>query len=168
MLTQSALNQKKMTALHLDTILRRMKVTSYGTIKPTTTTRRREGTSATSFSSFLSSASAPSSSSAASEVNATAALSGLLALQEISEEERKKERLVKQAKDMLDSLERLRQQLLMGEIPADMLSELSRKLSEEKQQVSDPKLMIVIEDIELRLAVEMAKLEMAFASKAEL
>lgn len=146
-----------------------MKVTGYGTVKPTTTARKSGGANASaSFSSFLSSASATSSTSAASEVSSTAALSSLLALQEISEEERKRERLVKQGKDMLDSLERLRQQLLMGEIPAHTMRDLSQKLSEEKQAISDPRLMLVIEDIELRLAVELAKLEMAFASRSEI
>lgn len=146
-----------------------MKVTGYGTIKPSTTTRKRDGTSSSvSFSSFLSAASSSGEATAAQDVVAPASLTSLLALQEVSEEERKRERLVKQGKDMLDALDRLRQQLLMGEIPAHMLGELSKQLMEQKQAVSDPRLMALIDDIELRLAVELAKLEVAFASQAEI
>jgi len=147
-----------------------MKVTGYGTIKPTSTTRKRDGTSSgVSFGDFLSSAqSTTSGNSTVSDVSATASLSSLLALQEISEEERRRQQVIKRGKDMLDSLDRLRQQLLMGEIPAHMLGELSQQLEQQKQEITDPRLMQLIEEIELRLAVELAKLEMAFASKAEI
>ena len=132
---------------------------------------QRDGTSSVgSFSDFLSAASTEGSSAAseAADVAATAGLTNLLALQEISEEERKRERLVKQGKNMLESLEKLRQQLLIGEIPAHMLNELSTSLAEQKEATADPHLMLLIEDIELRVAVELAKLEMSFASQAEI
>ncbi len=146
-----------------------MKVTGYGTIKPTTTLRRRDGTnSAGSFSELLSAAQTEASSSAAeaSEVSHAAPLGSLLALQEVSEEERKRERMIKRGKIMLDALEKLRQQLLIGEIPAHMLPELAATVAGQKEGVSDPHLMMLIDEIELRLAVELAKLEMSFASRS--
>jgi len=146
-----------------------MKVTGYGTILPTNTTRKRDGTSASaSFSSFLSVASGSSAVTETVDISAPAALSSLLALQEISEEERKRERLVKRGKDMLESLDRLRSQLLMGEIPPHTLADLSRHIAQQKETFSDPRLMMIIDEIELRLAVELAKLEMAFAARAEM
>jgi hypothetical protein len=147
-----------------------MKVTGYGTIRPTTTTRKPGQTSSTtSFSDYLSAAETAEATSAGtvSDVSATNSLSGLLALQEITEEERRKQRLVKRGSGMLDSLENLRQQLLIGAIPADMLSELAAQLEQEKQQVDDPNLIMLLEDIELRVAVELAKLEVAFAARSE-
>ncbi|MDX2073086.1 MAG: flagellar assembly protein FliX [Alphaproteobacteria bacterium] len=147
-----------------------MKVTGYGTIKPTTSLRKRDGTSAANFSDFLGVAESDAAASVVniSETAATATIGSLLALQEISEEERKRERLVKQGKTMLDALERLRQQLLIGEIPAQMLPELASSMAAQKEAVSDPYLLELIEDIELRVAVELAKLEMAFAARAEI
>jgi len=148
-----------------------MKVNGYGTIKPSTSVRRSGSASAaSSFSDLLSAAQADSGSGVheAGDVSATTNLSGLLALQEVSEEERKRERLVKQGKNMLDSLERLRQQLLIGEIPAHILPDLANNLSAQKETVMDPQLLGLIEEIELRVAVELAKLEMAFAARAEI
>lgn len=144
-----------------------MKVSGYGIIKPGSNVRRRTGTSAaSSFSDVLGAAQSEGAFSASevSEPSATASLGNLLALQEISEEERRRERLVKQGKTMLDALETLRQRLLMGEIPAHMLNQLETSLAAQKEGVSDPNLLMIIEDIELRVAVELAKLEMSFAS----
>ncbi len=143
-----------------------IKVTGYGAIKSTTPARKSSGGSSVSFSSLLSGAQSSSAATQATEISATTGLSNLFALQEISEEERKRERALKHGKSMLDVLERLRQQLLMGEIPSHMLADLSLTLEEQKQTLSDPYLMGLIEDIELRVAVELAKLEMAFAARA--
>lgn len=148
-----------------------MKVNGYGIIKPGSNVRRAGSTSNTSsFSDVLSAAQAEGGLSAAeaSEVASSASLGGLLALQEISEEERRRQKLVKQGKNMLDTLESLRQRLLIGEIPARMLPELEASLSAQKEGITDPKLLEIIEDIELRVAVELAKLEMSFASHSEI
>jgi len=148
-----------------------MKVNGYGIIKPGSNVRRSSSTGGTSsFSDVLSAAQSEGlfSASEASDVSATASLSGLLALQEISEEERRKQRLVKQGKNMLDTLEDLRQKLLIGEIPSHLLGDLERSLSAQKEGISDPHLLMIIEDIELRVAVELAKLEMSFAAQAEI
>lgn len=147
-----------------------MKVNGYGIIKPNALRRRAGGSDATSFSDALSSAQSESvfSASETSEAAPAASLSSLLALQEISEEERKRERMLKHGKTMLDTLENLRQRLLIGEIPPHMLSELEHSLAAQKENLSDPRLLELIEDIELRVAVELAKLEMSFASRSEI
>lgn len=148
-----------------------IKVINYGGVKATSSLRKRDGTAAAGvFSDFLSAAQTEGSGapSEVSETASAASLGNLLALQEISEEERKRERLVKQGKTMLDALERLRQQLLIGEIPMKMLPDLATSLAVQKESVSDPHLLGIIEDIELRVAVELAKLEMAFAARAEI
>ena len=61
----------------------------------------------------------------------------------------------------MDALEDIRRDLLAGGIPMHRLTELKRQISVQKQFVSDPRLNELIEDIELRAAVELAKLEMA-------
>lgn len=147
-----------------------VKVTSYGAVRPAPHLRRKGSSDAAgSFSDILSAASAEGSGAAhgTAGISSSASLGNLLALQEISEEERKRERLVKQGKTMLETLEKLRQQLLIGAIPAHTLSELAATLATQRETIADPRLMELMDDIELRVAVELAKLEMSFASQSQ-
>lgn len=98
---------------------------------------------------------------APSDIASKAALTDLLALQEMSEYDVERKKLLGRGKNLLDSLDNIRQQILMGSVPLHMLQNLSHQLSAQKQTLSDPKLVEIIEDIELRAAVELAKLEMA-------
>jgi hypothetical protein len=143
---------------------RYMKISGYGNIRPGSGSKKTDKTSSSS--SFadilaLSETDEKDATVPVSDVAATSALSNLLSLQEISEEDIKRKRLVQQGQNMLDTLEKLRQQLLIGAIPGHMLQDLSRQLSIEKQMTNDPAMNNVIEEIELRLAVELAKLEVA-------
>jgi hypothetical protein len=141
------------------------KITGYGPVKSAGTTKKTSGTAASSaFSSLLglSDAEGAAPPTQLSDVSATSAIGNMLALHEISEEDIKRRKVMQQGKNMLDTLENLRRQLLMGEIPAHTLVELGRQLSVQRQQVMDPKLMEVMDEIELRVAVELAKLESAF------
>ncbi|NBR29945.1 MAG: hypothetical protein EBT83_16285 [Betaproteobacteria bacterium] len=61
----------------------------------------------------------------------------------------------------LDALEQLRDGLLSGSLPVATLRNLERMVAQERALVSDPKLNAVLDDIELRAAVELAKLEMS-------
>lgn len=145
-----------------------MKITGFGSIKSTGSVKKRG--SASSVSNFaellsLAEASEAAGANASSEVTHTAALNNLLALQEISEEDVKRQKLMRQGSNLLDILEKLRHQLLMGTIPAHLLVDLSRNISLQKQFVTDPKLNSIIEDIELRAAVELAKFEAAIEQK---
>jgi hypothetical protein len=120
------------------------------------------------FADLLSASEAPDAPPAgtAGDVAAAAALNHLLALQEISEEDVQRRKLVQQGHAMLDSLETLRRQLLSGVVPQQTLVDIHRHLALQKQHISDPGLLAIIEDIELRTAVELAKLEMAAARAA--
>jgi hypothetical protein len=145
------------------------KITGYGPVKSTGATKKTGGTAAAgAFASLLGLSDTEETipTTQTSDVAATSALSSMLALQEISEEEIKRRKVVQQGKNMLDVLENLRRQLLAGGIPAETLVAMGRQLSVQRQQVADPKLMEVMDDIELRLAVELAKLEAAFNGSA--
>ena len=143
-----------------------MKVTRYSSSTPAGGARRTGGTGsvagASSFAEVLANAEteATHSVSGIGDV-AAASLTGMLALQEVSEEELKRNRMVQKGKNLLDELEKLRQQLLIGTLPLQLLHNLERKLAIEKQSVSDPRLMELIDEIELLAAVELAKLERA-------
>jgi hypothetical protein len=143
-----------------------MKITGYGSINASTIKKRGDVAQTGSFADLLAASETEESSGvpASGEV-AAAGLTNLLALQEISEEDIQRRKLVQQGKSMIDTLERLRQQLLIGTLPPHLLRDLHRQLSLHRQTTADPELNALIDDIELRAAVELAKLEMAF--KAE-
>lgn len=97
-------------------------------------------------------------------IHATAGISsvdGMLALQSMSDGESRQREAVQQGHSMLDALESLRSSLLSGIVPPEVLQELDRRLARQRTEVSDPKLLEILDDIELRVAVEKAKLEMA-------
>jgi hypothetical protein len=143
-----------------------MKVTGYGSIKSAGTRKAASATGAGNFADVLAASEAGSAAQPApvSDTAAASALTNLLALQEISEADIQRKKLVSQGKNMLDVLEQLRRQLLIGTLPPHVLRDLSRQLSIQKQMTADPKLNEIIEDIELRAAVELAKFEAALKS----
>lgn len=141
-----------------------MKITESSGIKTASDIRRRRRIDGSGeFSQFLEAAglSDTSSSHATQDVAATHALSNLLALQEITPYDVERKKLLQRGKNLLDSLEKLRRQIIMGAVPLATLQDLSRQLALQKQAFNDPRLIEIIEDIELRAAVELAKLEMA-------
>lgn len=145
-----------------------MKITGYSPIRSTGITRNRGAGASGVFADLLSASEAPDASQtgAVGDVSAAAALNNLLALQEISEEDVQRRKLMQQGHAILDVLENLRRQLLTGVVPQHSLTEIHRHLAMQKHRIADPKLLAIIEDIELRAAVELAKLEMAATGAA--
>ncbi len=141
-----------------------------GYTRPTTSTARTgatKRTSATSGSQFIDALSKAEGVSAASDVDAVGSVAaltgvgGLIGIQEVSEDEVKRKRAYKQGRLTLDALEQLRDGLLSGSLPVATLRNLERMVAQERTLVSDPKLNAILDDIELRAAVELAKLEMS-------
>jgi hypothetical protein len=101
---------------------------------------------------------------AAASVSTTAPLSSvdsLLSLQEVDDVSERKSRARKRATGLLDELDNIRHGLLMGEIPPHQLHLLRDKVASARPEVDDPQLTSILDDIELRAEVELAKLEMA-------
>ena len=59
---------------------------------------------------------------------------------------------------MLDQLEDLRRDLLLGAIEKEKLSSLAQRMRAHRRQTDDPRLNEIIDEIELRAEVEIAKL----------
>jgi len=98
-----------------------------------------------------------------SAVGGTVGLSGVsavLALQGApdSTERRARQRAIERGDAMLDDLEEIRLGLLLGTIPRARLEQLAQLVRVRREQVEDPKLMAILDEIELRAAVELAKL----------
>ncbi len=90
-----------------------------------------------------------------------AAMDNLMAMQESSSEAQnhnaQRQQQIKSANLALDSLEELRLTLLAGEIPHYLLTSIESNMNALKHKVQNPDLREIIEDIELRAAVELAK-----------
>ena len=69
----------------------------------------------------------------------------------------RRKRLTEFADDILDRLDELRSGILLGEFPKDQLAELAQRLRQKRLQSADPELNEIIQAIELRAEVEVAK-----------
>lgn len=81
-------------------------------------------------------------------------LDSLLALQEVEERDA---RPFKRGEDTLDLLDDIRHGLLMGGIPLSKLKALTRIIAGERGRVCDPQLAAILDEIDLRAQVELAK-----------
>lgn len=71
-----------------------------------------------------------------------------------------KRRVRERGTALLDQLDKLRVGLLMGDISPLMLDSLERMISQHRENITDPKLQEVLDEIELRVQVELAKFAM--------
>ena len=95
----------------------------------------------------------------AARTNAATAVTPLLALQEVPDAATGRSRAIRKGHDLLDQLERIRHALLLGTISPGQLQRTMRLLKERRDEFDDPNLREVIDEIELRVMVELAKFE---------
>jgi hypothetical protein len=105
----------------------------------------------------------PQQAMAASAGLQVAALDALLAMQEAGEPLTGKRRAVRRGNDMLDLLDDIKLGLLSGAVPRQTLRRLTQLVAERRDDFHEPGLQSVIDEIDLRAQVELAKLEMASA-----
>jgi hypothetical protein len=96
---------------------------------------------------------------AAAQSPAVSALEGLLSIQEMPDALVGRRRAMLRADVLLDRLEDLRLGLLAGVVPRDRLEELARLARTARDTVDDPRLAAILDQIDLRAAVELAKLD---------
>ncbi|MDR7038220.1 MULTISPECIES: flagellar assembly protein FliX [Methylobacterium] len=70
----------------------------------------------------------------------------------------RRRRLARRGHDLLDGLDRLKVAILMGRVPAHELQVVARRLADRTGPSGDPRLDGLMAEIELRAAVELAKL----------
>jgi hypothetical protein len=85
----------------------------------------------------------------------------LLALQDVGGPLERKRRAVGRAGRILDVLDEIKLALLDGGLTLGQLDRLRRAVRDERARTDDPRLEGVLDEIELRAAVEIAKLEQA-------
>ena len=90
--------------------------------------------------------------------NRISSVDSVVALQEITGDNTDERGAKNRANLILDKLEDIRMGLLLGQIPKTNLEELSKILILARENSIDSNLLEIIEDIELRAKIELAKL----------
>lgn len=96
-----------------------------------------------------------------SGVVGVAGIEALLALQDVGGPLERRKRAVSRAGRILDVLDEVKIALIDGELSATSLDRLVRAVREERQNTDDGGLEGLLDEIETRAAVEIAKLEQA-------
>ena len=84
-------------------------------------------------------------------------ISGILGVQEVDDALSHASKGKMRAEGILDRLEELRMDLLSGGISHEKLMQLSRIVAARRSQISDPRLTAILDEIDLRAQVELAK-----------
>jgi hypothetical protein len=90
-----------------------------------------------------------------------AGVGGILAAQAVNDREQsagERRRKAQRGMELLERLEDIRRGLLLGRIPKDRLAELARMVRDKRERGTDPVIARLLDEIELRAAVEPAKL----------
>ncbi len=86
-----------------------------------------------------------------------APVDALLAIQEVSDATARRKEGEKRGRRILDSLDEVRLGLLEGTLPRDVLRRLLREVEQDRHAVNDPGLSQILDEIDLRARVELAK-----------
>jgi hypothetical protein len=133
------------------------KIEGPGSIRSAQSVKRTAKTSGASGSSFAKHLDETDEATAMHGVSATGAVSGVLGVQEVDDALAHASRGKLRAQDILDRLEDLRIELLTGMISREKLIQLTRVVSNRRAQVTDPRLAEILDEIDLRAQVELAK-----------
>ncbi|MFT5438166.1 MAG: hypothetical protein ACI9MJ_000024 [Alphaproteobacteria bacterium] len=133
-----------------------MKIANTGTVG-TSPTRRSRQTSG-SGSNFAGQVNNGASVRSAPPPSGVSSVMGLFTVQEVEDSLEEKRRAIQHGEDLLDNLDDLRIGLLTGQFPSSGLRRIVSMVQERGRQVSDPALREILQEIELRAAVELAKM----------
>ncbi len=89
------------------------------------------------------------------------AMDALISIQEVPDATARRAKAIARAEDMLDILEELKIAILSGAMPRSRVTRLTRIVEDARGEVAGDELSTVLDEIELRARVELAKLENA-------
>jgi hypothetical protein len=105
----------------------------------------------------------------AEAVAAISEVGGILAAQSVTDSDagmgdyQERQRRARRGTEILDRLEEIRRGFLLGTVPKDRLGELARLVREKRERGADPVISKLLDEIELRAEVELAKLSRRLA-----
>jgi hypothetical protein len=120
--------------------------------------KKSGSTSGASFSEYLTETEETAAATPTIGVAGVSLFAALQAAEAATDQEQRRQAIM-QADDLLDELEDLRVGLLLGTYTTTQLRNLGARLNQQRVMIRDPKLMELLDDIQLRAAVELAKYE---------
>ncbi len=133
------------------------KIDGLGSVRSTQPVKRTAKPGSSGSTSFATHLDEGAETSGSSSVAGTSPVGGILGVQEVDDALAHASKGKLRAEDILDRLDDLRMQLLSGGISKEKLLQLSRVVNAHRAQVSDPKLAAILDEIDLRAQVELAK-----------
>lgn len=117
-----------------------------------------------SFEDFITSA--PKSTSGAAPTQSIARVDSLLAVQgaETATERAAKRRMRERGEDILKELDKLRHSILTGHMTLGQVIDIADVVASHREKISDPKLTAILDEIDMRAQIEIAKARKALES----
>jgi len=139
-----------------------MKVTKTGGAKEASSTRKtaKSGADDGAFVEALRGTAGSDAAEAAQTTGGVGSVNGIFAVEQTQDatDHRSRGLMMEYGNDLIDQLDRIRMGLVAGAISKDRLQDIARRLRERKITSDDPRLNDLIQDVELRVEVEIAKL----------
>ncbi len=119
-----------------------------------------------SFEDFI--ASAPKGPSSAAPTNSIARVDALLSVQaaESPTERAARKRMQGRAEDILSELDKLRHAILTGGLTVGQVIDIADVVASHRERINDPKLTAILDEIDLRAQIEMAKVQKALSASS--
>ncbi len=133
------------------------KIDGLGSVRSSQPVKRAAKSAATGGTSFAKHLDEGSEAGGSTGVTGPGAVSGILGAQEVDDALSHASKGKLRAEDILDKLDDLRIQLLEGGISKEKLLQLTRMVNARRSKIDDPKLTAILDDIDLRAQVELAK-----------
>ncbi|HEX2114005.1 MAG TPA: flagellar assembly protein FliX [Alphaproteobacteria bacterium] len=136
-----------------------MKIDPTGSARGAGSVRRTDRAGATRSGDFARHLDSPGASAGVNGSNPVSTVNALLSLQEVDDSLSGRARARQRAADILDQLDALRDGLLAGVLPREAIVRLAHLVRSHRPEVTDQRLKDVLDEIELRAEVELAKLD---------
>lgn len=122
--------------------------------------KTKKTTGGASFSSYLQETMSKEDKASLTAASGVSSSDALLAIQMAGDDEEQeiRKKLLKRGKSLIEKLEEIRDGLLLGSISRESLINISRMVKEHRYESADPRLKEIMDEIELRVEVELAKL----------
>ena len=133
------------------------KIDGLGSVRTTAPVKRPTKTASAGGTSFAKQIDDTEETAASGGISSTNSVAGILGVQEVDDALAHASRGKMRAEDILERLEDLRMGLLTGSISREKLMQLSRVVSARRADIKDPRLLEILDAIDLRAQVELAK-----------
>ena len=136
-----------------------MKIDPTGPARGAGSVRRSERSGATRSGEFARHLESPTAGTGVSGGNPVGTVNTFLSIQEVDDPLHGRKRAQQRAEDILDELDAMRDGLLSGTFARESIIRLAALVRMRRPDVTDPSLKEVLDEIELRAEVELAKLD---------